>query len=118
MLIIEPLVGMVSCGRGLLQRRIGRDHLARDKILADAEMLQRSLGLRSPKFVGRHSHNAKAVGLFSQVGHLRFSIPWLVYLYMALDFTSYPLGSGRGAERAYADLCTSIEVAIRSRSRA
>jgi hypothetical protein len=31
--LVEPLAGMVGDGCSLLQRRIGRDHLARNKIL-------------------------------------------------------------------------------------
>ncbi len=38
--VIEPFAGVVCIGRGFLQGRIGRDHLARDEILADAEMLE------------------------------------------------------------------------------
>jgi hypothetical protein len=50
-LIVEPLVVMVGDGGGFLLRRIGRDHLARDEILANAEMFKRTLGLGAPKFV-------------------------------------------------------------------
>ena len=38
----------VDVGAGLLQHRIGADHLARHQVLADAEMLDRALGLRAP----------------------------------------------------------------------
>jgi hypothetical protein len=39
-LLIEALVGVIGDRRGLLQRGIGGDHLARDEILADTEMFQ------------------------------------------------------------------------------
>ena len=48
LLIVEPLAGMVRCGSGFLQDGIGGDHLARNEILADTEMLERALGLSTP----------------------------------------------------------------------
>src|SRR5215468_3330627 len=68
-LIIEPLAGIVGESRGLLQRRVGRDHFARNKILADAEMLEGTLRLSTPQLVSGHFHDAEAVSLFSHVGH-------------------------------------------------
>jgi hypothetical protein len=52
-LIVEPLSGKVDDRGGFLQRRIGRDHLARDEIMADAEMLQRPLRLPGPQLIRR-----------------------------------------------------------------
>jgi hypothetical protein len=42
LLIVEPLAGMVCCGSGFLQDGIGGDHLTRNQIFADAEMLERA----------------------------------------------------------------------------
>jgi hypothetical protein len=39
-LVIEATACMVRGGRGTLQDRVSRDHLARDQILANAEVLQ------------------------------------------------------------------------------
>src|SRR5262249_43241914 len=68
-LIAEPLAGMVGGRRGLLQDRIRGDHLARDQILADAEVLERSLSLSAPERVGRHVDRAEAIGLFPCGAH-------------------------------------------------
>ena len=68
--VIETLSLMVRDGRGLLQNRVGRDHLARDQILADTEVLQRALGLGAPQLVGRDIDLAQAVGLFAYFDHL------------------------------------------------
>ncbi len=68
--IIQPPVGMIGGGGGLLQDRVARDHFARDQIFADAEMLQRALGLGTPQFFGRDLDNAKTVALFSNIHHL------------------------------------------------
>jgi hypothetical protein len=68
-LVVEPLAGMVGVGRRLLEDGVAGDHLARDKILADAEMLERTLGLRTPQLVGRHAHFTEAVGLLAYVCH-------------------------------------------------
>jgi hypothetical protein len=48
---VEPVVGMIGSGSGFFQRCVRSDHLARDEILADAEMLQRALRLRPPQFI-------------------------------------------------------------------
>jgi hypothetical protein len=69
-LIVEPLAGMVCGGGGLLQDRVGGDHLARDQISADTEMLERALGLSAPKPVGWHFNHTEAVALFSHLGHV------------------------------------------------
>ena len=61
-LVVEPPAGMVGVGRRLLQDGVGGDHLARDQVLADAEMLERALRLRAPELVGGHLHLAHAVG--------------------------------------------------------
>ena len=37
-LIIKPLAGVVRGGSSLFQVRVGRNHLPRDEIMADAEM--------------------------------------------------------------------------------
>ena len=51
-LVVEPLAGMVRVGGRFLQDGVGGDHLARHQIRADAEMLERALGLRAPQLVG------------------------------------------------------------------
>ena len=52
-LVSQPLAGVVGNGSRLFEDGIGRDHLTRDQILADAEMLERALRLRSPELVRR-----------------------------------------------------------------
>ncbi len=47
-LVVQPFGGMVGVGRGLFQDGVGGDHFARHQILADAEVLQRALGLGAP----------------------------------------------------------------------
>src|SRR5258705_5685743 len=64
-LVIEPFAGLIYVGGCLLQDRIGRDHFARYQILADAEMLERALCLRSPEFVGGGDCLAKAIHFFA-----------------------------------------------------
>src|SRR6516164_1603475 len=74
-LIIEPLAGIVCESRGLLEDRVPRDHFAGNEIMADAEMLEGTLGLGTPQLVSGHFHDAEAVSLFSHVRHL--ISPWL-----------------------------------------
>src|SRR5262249_11676774 len=80
-LIVESLAGIVGCGCGLLQNGIGSDHLARHQILADAEMLERTLRLSTPELVRRDFNHTEAICFLSYVGHLWFS---LVHLFMHL----------------------------------
>ena len=47
-LVLEPLAGMVRVGGGFLQNRVRGNHLARDQVLADAEVLKGALGLSAP----------------------------------------------------------------------
>src|SRR2546422_6984637 len=65
----EPVAGMVCLRGRLLENRVGHDHLARHEILADAEMIERALGLRTPQLVGRHLYDTEAVSLFSGSDH-------------------------------------------------
>src|SRR5712671_4513463 len=48
---------------------IGRNHLAGDQILADAEVLERALGLGPPELVGRNVDLAETVGFRTNVTH-------------------------------------------------
>src|SRR5260370_15334119 len=59
LLVAKPLTGMIGFGSGLLQYGISGDHLTRNQIVADVEMLERALVLSAPKFVGvilQHTH--------------------------------------------------------------
>src|SRR5262245_32085538 len=70
MLIVEPLAGMVRGGRGLLQDRVGGDHLARNQILADAEVLERALSLGTPELIDRYIDHAEAICFFPCSRHV------------------------------------------------
>jgi len=48
LLVAEPLLLVIGDCCGLLQDRLGMDHLPRDQIFADAEVLERALRLRAP----------------------------------------------------------------------
>src|SRR5262245_7962956 len=66
-------------GRGsLLQDRIARDHFAGNQIRANAEMLQRALGLCSPQLVCRNLDHAEAVTFLPEVGHELSPCLWSV----------------------------------------
>src|ERR1700681_2941292 len=67
--LVEPSASVIGDGRRPLQDGVGRNHLPRDQILADAEMLQRSLGLRAPQLVGRNLDCAQAVEFGANFGH-------------------------------------------------
>ena len=59
--VAEP-AGLVVHQRGrLFDDRIGGDHLSGDQVVADAEMLQGPLRLRSPELVGGNVDRAEAV---------------------------------------------------------
>src|SRR6516164_4731715 len=67
--IIEPFAIVVRDGSGLLQGGIGSDHLARDQVSPDAEMLERTLSLCTPQLVVGNFNDTEAVSLFSHLGH-------------------------------------------------
>src|SRR5712671_1274903 len=66
-LVVEPLAVMVCCSSSLLQNRIGCDHLSRNQILPNAEMLKRTLRLRAPQFVGVNINLTQTIGLLANV---------------------------------------------------
>src|SRR5262249_12606810 len=74
-LIIEPVTVVVGDRSCFLQDRIGGDHLARDQVLADTEVLEGPLGLRAPQLVGGNFNHAETISLFSHAGH--FDLSWL-----------------------------------------
>ena len=74
LLVVEPLAGMVGDGGGFLQDGVGGDHLSRDQIRADAEVLKRALGLGAPELVGGNIDFSEAVGFFSCVVHFAYSV--------------------------------------------
>src|SRR6266700_2041336 len=69
-LVAEPLAGMVRSRRSLLQDRVGRDHLARNQILVDAEVLERALRPSPPQLIRGNFNYAKAIGFFPCRGHV------------------------------------------------
>ena len=80
-LVVEPLAVVIGDGGGFLQGRVGRDHLAGNQILSDAEMLERALGLRAPELVGGNFDDAEAVRLFPHLrhGYSPSSYDWALY---------------------------------------
>jgi len=71
LLIREASALMVRRRCRLLERCIGGDHFAGHQILADAEMLQRPLGLRAPELVRGNLDLAETVGFDTYVAHKR-----------------------------------------------
>src|SRR5215469_14076801 len=51
LLIAQSLTGVVDRRGGFFQNGVSGDHFTRNQVLADAEMLERALGLRTPKLV-------------------------------------------------------------------
>ena len=68
--------GVVRGRRRGLQGRKGVNHLARDRLRADAEILQRTLGLRAPEMLCRHTDLTHSV-MFDTIFHV---FPSLIYL--------------------------------------
>ncbi len=68
-LIVKSLAVAVCDGGCFLQGSVGRDHLAWNQVLPDAEMFERTLGLSAPELVGGHFDDAETVGFFSHGGH-------------------------------------------------
>jgi hypothetical protein len=64
-LIIEPLAGMVRVCSSFFQDGVRRDHLTRNEIFADAEVLKRALGLGAPEPVSWNFDLTQRVFLYS-----------------------------------------------------
>jgi len=69
LLVAEPLFVVVDDRGGLFQDRVGLDHIPRDQILADAEVLERALRLRAPELVRRDADLAQTVGFSAKLSH-------------------------------------------------
>ena len=59
---------MVRIGRSFLENCVRGNHLTRNEIFADAEVLKRALGLSAPEPVGWDFDFAQRVFLYSSVG--------------------------------------------------
>ena len=68
-LAVETAAGAIGVRGRLLQDRVGLDHFARHQVLADTEMLERTLRLRPPELVRGNVHFTQAVRLFAKVVH-------------------------------------------------
>src|SRR5262245_55698062 len=68
-LVVETLAGVVGCGRGLFQDRVGGDHLTPDQILPDPAMFERTMSLGAPELIGRDFDHAQAICFFPCDGH-------------------------------------------------
>src|SRR5215472_3375663 len=64
---VESRSGVVGVGSGFLQRGVRCDHLPRDQVLTDAEVLQRALRLSAPEFISRNVNLAEAVSLVTKL---------------------------------------------------
>src|SRR2546423_15668670 len=71
--VIQPSISMIGIGGGFFQYGVGRDHLARNQILANAEVLERTLCLCAPELVGRNIDFAETVGFLSDLAHFASS---------------------------------------------
>src|SRR5262249_4776032 len=72
---VESFPGVIGVRGRLLQRRVRGDHLARDQVVPDAEVLERALRLGSPQSVGRDVHLAQTVEFSTYRAHERQNLP-------------------------------------------
>src|SRR5713101_6835763 len=75
-LIVKPLAVMIGIRGAFLQDGVRGNHLPRDQVFADAEVLKRTLRLRTPEFVSSDIHFAETIAFFSNVCHLVFPFFW------------------------------------------
>src|SRR5262245_521897 len=105
-LIVEPLTAMVSGRRSLLQDCVGGDHLARDQVLANAEVLERALSLSTPQLVDGYLDHAEAICFFPRGSHTSLlessvvsSVPMFFELYRIVSVRAPPVGCCRPGTR-------------------
>ena len=68
--VVEPSALVVGRRGAFLQNCISCDHFAGYQIGANAEMLERSLGLRPPQLVCGHLDHAEAVTFLTEIRHV------------------------------------------------
>src|SRR6516164_7839418 len=68
LLIAVPLAGVIGGRSGFLQNGVGGDHLTWDQVVANTEMLERTLSLSAPELVGGHLNHAEAICFLPHVG--------------------------------------------------
>src|SRR5260370_5226785 len=71
-IVVETLAGMVSVGGRLFKNGIRAYHLARDQIMTDAEMLERTLRLSSTELFSRLIKLAEFIAFYSNFLHCTF----------------------------------------------
>jgi len=67
--VIEALSREVRVRGSFFQNGIGGDHLAGHQVFADAEVFERTLGLRTPQLVGGYAHFSEAISLLPEFRH-------------------------------------------------
>jgi hypothetical protein len=88
--VVKPLAGLIGIRGAFLQDGVRGNHLPRDQVFADAEVLKRTLRLRISEFVSSDIHFAETIAFFSNVGHL-------VFLLQEPHRGSEPKNAGPGA---------------------
>jgi hypothetical protein len=66
-MFIQALAEIVGVGGCFLQNRVRRNHLARNEVFADAEVLKGALGLSAPKPIGWDFDFAERIFLYSDI---------------------------------------------------
>src|SRR5208283_1176735 len=69
LLLCKPAAALVSQCRRFLKDGISVYQFARHQVVTDAEVLERTLCLRTPQLVGRHLHLSQAIPLGTELAH-------------------------------------------------
>jgi hypothetical protein len=77
-LVIEPLAGMVRIGGSFLKNCVCDNHLARNEVLTNTEVLKGALGLSAPEPVGWDFDFSERVLLHSNISITHSVPPFLV----------------------------------------
>src|SRR5260370_19798326 len=68
----------ICVGGGFLEDCVGGNHLPRNQVRADAEVLERALRLRAPQLVGGNSYFSQTISLHSHCGQCLFLL-WVFF---------------------------------------
>jgi hypothetical protein len=72
--LLQAPGGEIGMSGRFLEDRVGLDHLLRNQVASDREVLQGALRLCAPQLVGWHRHFSKAIGFNTKVAHLSSSL--------------------------------------------